>query len=101
MSTDNTPKTLVVQIGNTDNKLTQQQWAEFCRLTHSVVSRYGALQFSGGSATDAAWQNYCWVLSARSMDGLRTELAVLAHQFKQESIALTVGDTQFIKPSDR
>lgn len=95
-------KTVVIQIGNTDNKLTQQEWSRFVHTVncHIAEMRLDAnVYFRGSSPGDAPWQNYCWVLTAESLNDLQSRLARLAHAFRQDSIALTVGDTEFVKPS--
>ena len=90
-------KTVTVQIGNTDNKLTQQKWSEFVKRTHYVLNRAGSIHFSGGSPNDAPWQNYCWVLASYSWDDTNEKLSELAREYQQDSIAVTYGDTEFIK----
>lgn len=89
-------QTVVVQIGNSDNKLTQAQWANFVSCVRTALSRY-EVHFSGGSATDAPWQNFCWVFAAHSMDGLVSDLGDIAKTFNQDSIAVTIGTTQFVR----
>lgn len=90
---------IVIQIGNSDNKLTQQEWSSFVYDTDELLRMYGVFHFSGGSPSNAGWQNYCWVIeSQKTMSGLEYELSRLAVRYKQDSIALTIGQTVFIKP---
>lgn len=91
--------TVVIQIGNSDNKLTQNEWAHFCVAAQlAIAPNVIRLHFKGGSDWDAAWQNACWVceLGSNSIDKLKSELSTLCRQFSQDSIAITCGETEFI-----
>lgn len=94
--------TAFVAIGNSDDKLTQASWALYTRSTDAIVEKW-AIEVHGRwySLPDSRYQNACWCLetSAHELESLRERLAVLAHSFEQESIALTVGTTEFITPS--
>ena len=96
-------KTIVVQIGNSDDKLTQEEWSLFVKSLKDVSQTYGDVHFSGGSATDAPWQNYCVVFEVIDMDevleAIRGRLMFLAKKFRQESIAMTEGVTHFCEAS--
>ena len=95
-------KTYVIQIGNSDNKLTQNQWAHFAAGVHLAVSSHcRQIHFKGGSDWDAPWQNACWVcvpVSEESANLLLNDLVLEAARNQQESIAVTVGETEFVKP---
>ena len=55
--------TVVVQIGNSDDKLSQREWSEYVGDIQRVVGRWSEeIHFSGGSSFGAPWQNACWVL---------------------------------------
>ncbi len=91
--------TVVVQIGNSDDKLTQVRWARFITRVCSVCADSLTVHFSGGSRPDAIWQNYCVLGVAEEkfwIDHLRSDLSQLVAEFGQESIAMTIGDTEFI-----
>lgn len=92
-------KSVVVQIGNTDNKLTQAEWSHFVVAVNAKISEGSiAVHFMGGSAWDAPWQNACWVCGVLEdeVDELLGELTKVRKAYKQNSIAVQVGDTQFI-----
>jgi hypothetical protein len=89
--------TVVVQIGNSDNKLTQVEWSDFIRNVHNAVSKISEVHFTGFSAPDAPWQNACFIINSYSMDGLTSELRFICKRFRQDSIALTIGKTEFVK----
>ena len=90
-------KTVTIQIGNSDDKLSQQSWADYVSDVHRFL--YGqTIHFSGGSESDKPWQNYCWVIECDDfyvsiMEGGLNKLRTF---HKQDSIAFTVGDTKFI-----
>lgn len=92
--------TYAVQIGNTDNKLTQQEWSDFVDAVERVIlSKADMTHFNGGSAARAPWQNHCWVFDILGpLDYLRRPLKELAMKYRQDSIAVTVGETEFVTP---
>lgn len=93
------PNTVVIQIGNTDNKLTQNMWA------HYIVYMRGAIEenafrvhFQGGSDYDAPWQNACWCCEVlpEQIERLKEAVTACRKQFDQESAAVVFGTTEFI-----
>jgi hypothetical protein len=93
--------TVHVSIGNTDNKLTQQEWSEFYAAVDEVV-RHRAVVVHGAwvSPSTAPYQNAAWAIETYSQLRVRRafkqELADLATRFGQDSIAWTEGETEFI-----
>lgn len=94
--------TTIVQIGNSDNKLTQVEWSEFVHEVGKVLTnRGGPIHFHGCSHGAARWQNAAWVaeiVSPKNLEDVRTDLRIIARQFRQDSIALTTGNTEFVSP---
>lgn len=92
-------KTVTIQIGNSDNKLSQKEWSSFVACVYDLL-RLSAweIHFAGTSNPTAPWQNACWVFDIDEEDffGLKQELRSIAHQYNQDSIAWTVGETEFI-----
>lgn len=96
--------TYVAQIGNSDNKLSQENWSRFIDAFVSTVNNLGVqIHFCGFSAPHSQWQNCCVVFEDprhrpeyEFQKDLETELAYLARLFEQDSIALTYGATQFV-----
>ena len=91
--------TASIMIGNSDNKLTQCQWSEFVAAARAEISHHAQQTFfQGFSATDAPWQNACWVVSVNSdeLDELKACLARLAQDNGQDSIALVLGKSELI-----
>ncbi len=94
------PFTLTVCIGNSDDKLSQEEWAEFWRSTGELV-RLHADHMHGEflSLPSAPWQNACWVFEAPMSPEFSQGLKALAARFDQDSIAVSVGTTVFVAPS--
>lgn len=100
--------TATICIGNSDDKLTQREWSGYVSDVHDFVMRWRfTIYFHGCAAGSAPWQNACWVLDARDLFGepggmalniLRQELGKLAKKYKQDSIALILGDSEMVTP---
>lgn len=93
-------QTIYVSIGNTDNRLTQQRWAEFWEATDFLI-RAAASEVHGAwlSAPNAPFQNACWGLEATQANFVRlhVELQGIAIAFEQESIAWANASVSFIE----
>lgn len=96
--------TATIQIGNSDNKLTQQEWSQFidrieAHVETLVEDNLARAHFFGCSAGRDQWQNAAWVIELyddEAVARLRNTLSSAAARFKQDSIALTLGATQFV-----
>jgi len=89
--------TNIVQIGNTDNKLTQQEWSNFCTKIHlAIVRATKEIHFFGGASFDQPWQNSCVVFNSDNVEKLKEEVSSIGKLYKQDSIAWTEGTTKFI-----
>jgi hypothetical protein len=92
---------LYVAIGNSDNKLDQWQWSEFCREVNESIRAY-AHEVHGEwySLPNVQWQNACWsfVLNdTGKSQQLALELKRHAQTFDQDSIVWSeVAVTKFI-----
>lgn len=91
--------TFTIQIGNTDNKLTQTLWSNFCKRIYSELMRdYIQIHFAGGSSYCDPWQNACFVFncSDEKVEHLKGVISTVGKAYNQESIAFTEGETEFI-----
>lgn len=98
-------RNILISIGNSDDKLTQAEWATFIRLTRELLD-WDEIQIHGEwfSAPDSPWQNANWCVEIRGAEGvtdgtremLRYDLTKLARQFRQDSIAWTEGEVEFL-----
>ena len=94
-----------VSIGNSDDKLTHAEWAEYVRLAdyllgpepRFVAHRHGAWF----SAPASPFVNACWCVEfdhGSSEEAVKVGLRALAAKFRQDSIAWAVADTEFLEP---
>lgn len=92
-------KTVTIQIGNTDDKLSQREWSEFVTLTEKLIaSNCREVHFHGCSNPVAFWQNCAWVVNCptENLKPLMEALVRLRKVFKQDSVAWTEGTTLFL-----
>ena len=92
--------TVYVSIGNSDDKLTQQQWAAFVS-DFGICMRLHASEIYGEwySLPDAPYQNACMAVAVNPqvVDALRDQLTQIRKHFNQDSIAWAqVRGTDFI-----
>lgn len=88
--------TVYVAIGNSDNKLTQAEWAEFVKDTRAALDHYGERTYGVWfSAADVPWQNACICkeVSQREVLKLRAALREIRKHYRQDSVAFVVIDT--------
>lgn len=91
--------TATIDIGNSDDKLTQHKWASYIRNTNNIINELVAeVHFVGGTSIESAYQSYCWVATIRpdTVPTLRERLNNVRNAYNQDSIAMTIGETQFI-----
>ena len=92
---------VTLSIGNSDNKLTQEEWSVFSSSVHVYVFQYCThVHFAGSSPSTSKYQNAAWVfeIDEALADKLKGRLKSLCAKFNQESIAWTIGETEFIQP---
>lgn len=90
---------VVIQIGNSDNKLTQSTWAHYIAYMRSTIEgNVFRVHFQGGSDYDVPWQNACWVceITPDQIEPLREAVTKCRKQFNQDSAAIIFGETEFI-----
>lgn len=88
-------------IGNSDDKLTQEQWSKFVTQFVALVRRHADRVYGEWySAPDAPFQNACMgfaVDTEPELLALREELTSLRTMYRQESAAWAVVDrTEFV-----
>ena len=91
---------IYVSIGNSDDKLTQREWADFImEVSAKVVSQADRIWGEWFSGPQSPYQNACWCLlfdSPERAGWARQEAITLRKQFRQESIAWATADTEFL-----
>ena len=93
-------KTLIIQIGNSDNKLTQYLWSEYISAVQKLLVFYDTqMHFNGFSNPDSQYQTATWVIDYPSkiiIEKLYLEFINIRKYYNQDSMAITVGFTEFI-----
>lgn len=92
-------KTVIIQIGNSDDKLTQKEWSQFHAKIDANIGLYAMqIHFHGSAATWETWQNVCWVFVIKSEKAelLRERVKQIREAYKQDSVAWTEGETAFV-----
>ena len=92
-------RTIVIQIGNSDDKLTQRMWSSFVADVDAVVqASAAAIHFFGAPPNYTEWQNVAWifVIEERSVEQLKREVACIRQNFLQDSVAWLEGEAVFI-----
>lgn len=92
-------RNILIQIGNSDDKLSQAEWSRFIKqLRNVLIVARARLHGEWFSAADSPWQNANWCIDATSVDRkfLRETLIRLAQNFRQDSIAWTEGEVEFL-----
>lgn len=89
-----------ISIGNSDDKLSQVAWSNFCDDVHSEVECWSTVIHGRWfSAPDSAYQNACWCVELTNGEPqtLKKALAELATRYGQDSIAWAeVQATEFL-----
>ena len=91
--------TITIQVGNTDDKLTQERWARFVEHCEIVIKRHSsAIHFSACLDGRNPWQNAAWVIKATPENAalLRKAVAFVRAGYGQDSAAWTEGETEFV-----
>lgn len=98
--------TVLVVIGNSDDKLAQVRWADFIQDVEELVT--GLEAFAGVTVhgrwhayPGTRWQNASWLLQVDErmqphLADLRDDLRILCGRYEQDSIAWVTGETEFI-----
>lgn len=91
--------TASILIGNTDNRLTQLEWANFVLQTKAHTEAHAhRVHFFGAPPNYEVWQNACWVIELHDdkLEQLKEGLTAIRKKFRQDSVALLTSQTQFI-----
>ena len=89
----------VVSVGNTDNKLTQQEWAQFVDEIRIVIARYrDHVHFFGGPSNWQPWQNVACIVEIAPIDvgDFKLELIDVRKKYGQDSIFVMTGDGEML-----
>jgi hypothetical protein len=94
---------IYISIGNSDDKLGQQEWSEFHGNVDMLLRRYAeTVHGAWVSESSSPWQNACWCIEVNDKATsipLKSTLRRYAAAFQQESIAWAEAqDIQFLVP---
>lgn len=93
---------VMIAIGNSEGKLTQSGWSEFIHDVNTAARLLdGEIRGDWYSLPNARWQNaaFCYTIPSSSLEGLRNDLKEIGEDWKQDAIALLVGETEFLTPA--
>jgi hypothetical protein len=93
--------TVYVSVGNSDDKLSQTQWATYWQVVDNRVRRFAdVVHGAWHSLPNQPWQNACWCFEIRESVAvkLKNRLQDACADFGQDSIAWAVASTEFIRP---
>lgn len=94
--------TIYISIGNSDDRLTQKEWAAFLKVADSTITSEANVRHGNWfSAPRSEFQNACWCAQVHiiRIPRLKARLAKLAVKFKQDSIAWAEAPrTEFLGP---
>ncbi len=92
--------TVYVSIGNSDDKLTQVEWAGFVAEVKDLVAEHaGQVYGQWFSVPDGPYQNMvcAFELDVREVDGVKAELVALRGAYRQDSVAwVQTPGTEFL-----
>lgn len=91
--------TATVLISNSDNKLTQNEWAHFVEAMNQAIREVCIrVHFFGGAHPFDPWQNACWVVEIKVevRDALDSRIRRARESYRQDSAAVIYGETKFI-----
>lgn len=92
-------KTITIQIGNSDNKLSQQDWSDFVNDVNELIGYYAKeIHFFGAPPNYAPHQNSAWVITCNdtAIENLKGSITSFRKHYNQDSVAFTIGNTEFI-----
>lgn len=96
--------TVYISIGNSDDKLTQAEWAQFWTSTDAAIcENVKTMHGRWMSEPTSRFQNACWCVeiaegAAINYEGrLRHRLKYLAAFYRQDSIAWAPAVTEFLE----
>lgn len=87
--------TITLQIGNSDDKLSQERWSEYVR---DIGCHECQPHFFACSEGSQKWQNAAWVVTCHETEAVLLKGAVLEvrKMYEQDSVAWTEGATEFV-----
>lgn len=91
--------TVYVSIGNSDDKLSQREWADFIEAVRVEINNCNVTMHGiWFSSPTTPYQNacYCFDIDPWSASELKEDLACIAEIYRQDSITWAEAETEFI-----
>lgn len=91
--------TITLQIGNSDDKLTQAEWHDYVEAVRTLLGDGPAqVHFFGAPPNWTPWQNAAWVfvLECGAIPPMQQALVDIRTRFRQDGFAWTEGETAFL-----
>jgi len=91
--------TVIVLIGNSDNKLTQKDWHYFVSDVRTIIWIFEKeTHFIGSTEPFSEYQSGCFVFEMEKdqLEAFKNRLLLVKARHKQNFISLIVGNTQLI-----
>lgn len=88
--------TVYITLGNSDDKLPQNEWAHFVAAVRGVLRDEASVMHGEWfSLPDSPWQNVCWCVEVPEQLLARTRYRIgkLAPEYRQDSIAWAEAPT--------
>ena len=99
------PVSISIGRGGGERMLPLGEWRRFIRDVSDAVAAYGDDTYVNGAASVGVWdgvreasRTYVADVDAVNLDGLRERLVTLAGRYRQDAIALTIGETALVSP---
>ncbi len=90
-------KSVVLLSGNSDNKLTQKEWAEFCTQIKLAVEHHSIeIYFMGATNSIEQYQSACWAFSTKEPNELKLIIKMIREEYKQDSVSWLECEPEFI-----
>lgn len=94
-----------VCIGNSDDKLSQEGWSSFFTHVRQLIDQYSDQVYGVWCSLPAEpWQNACFGFSVSDPDMreyIRTRLAHLAWEYRQDWISWTEAETEIVESREQ
>ena len=89
---------VTISIGNTDNKLSQEEWSRYVEEVDEILRTNGKIHFFGGAPNWMPWQNTAWIadILPENSTTVASRLNATRVLYKQRSLFFMVGTPDFI-----
>jgi len=89
--------TVYVSIGNSDDKLSQSEWSNYLHSFRECMAKFAKEVYGDWvSEPSSSYQNACMGIATETPLTLKAALAILRTEYRQDSVAWAVAETEFI-----